>query len=682
MSFWRRLFPKAPKPSTAPALSLGDQFRRKAINYQKILTASDIALALMAQMQAHLEGNGYCSPAYVQLSCAAVLGYTGQAVRILKEFTKQRQDLGEIFASFAGQINTELQGAVDALGPQSLDAALPFDRLILAPTEMLASGAMYPVPGEAGEGEFIIEELWGWGLAVPDAARPPDALKIRKYRLAPGHAPQPAPPETPPQEEWLTYQPEAGLALEPLPSIYQGQSCLTPADLQTLTGYYRMLAACLGGPQRVTWALEANRELVILRTTSPRPDGVSGLPQADAPGLLSPGAITIYPGLATGPACRVEADRLPEVQDVPVGAVLLADKPTLRLAPLLDRAAALVVDRGAAHNHLAFLARARHLPTIFNSGDSSHPVPEGRVISIDAGALWLWEGSREAPPPERESPTGPRPMAASPMLERLAPWLFPLNMPALAGESLNPEACRSLHDLLFYISGARIDEMFCLSLKVQPSKQEAVSLVTGQLVPIVIIDAGGGLTVEAATVDAEAISSVPYRALIKGMLSIPWPKGRPVDVKGFMSVIGSTTAAPRADDQLEKISFALISKKYMNFSLCLGYHASTIEAYVGDNLDNNYIRFHYQGGAASLERRVRRLQLIGGILARLGFKVTVTADLLDARLGGEPEAGLTRTLEILGRLEVYTKQMDMLMSSDAVVHGYIEDFFAKHLEAT
>jgi hypothetical protein len=40
---------------------------------------------------------------------------------------------------------------------------------------------------------------------------------------------------------------------------------------------------------------------------------------------------------------------------------------------------------------------------------------------------------------------------------------------------------------------------------------------------------------------------------------------------------------------------------------------------------------------------------------------------------------LLKTLKVLGRLDVYTKQMDMLMSSDGVVQGYVEDFLEKHL---
>jgi pyruvate, water dikinase len=181
-----------------------------------------------------------------------------------------------------------------------------------------------------------------------------------------------------------------------------------------------------------------------------------------------------------------------------------------------------------------------------------------------------------------------------------------------------------------------------------------------------------------AMVNLESVTSVPYRAFLTGMLSIPWPKARPLDMKGFISVVGVTSTTPRAEDQLQKVSFALLSQDYMNFSLCLGYHASTIEAFLGGDPEYDYIRFHYQGGAASVERRVRRLQLIQGILIRLGFAVAITGDLLDARKTGESKESSLKLLEILGRLEVYTKQMDMVMTDDEVVFGYVDDFLAKH----
>ncbi|HAY21136.1 MAG TPA: hypothetical protein DCY27_03010, partial [Desulfobacterales bacterium] len=84
------------------------------------------------------------------------------------------------------------------------------------------------------------------------------------------------------------------------------------------------------------------------------------------------------------------------------------------------------------------------------------------------------------------------------------------------------------------------------------------------------------------------------------------------------------------------------------------------------------------GGAASVERRVRRLRLIQGVLTRLNFQVAIEGDLLDARQSGQDQKALLKLLEILGRLEVFTKQMDMVMSDDEVIFGYIDEFLARH----
>lgn len=356
--------------------------------------------------------------------------------------------------------------------------------------------------------------------------------------------------------------------------------------------------------------------------------------------------------------------------------MLLAHKPSLALAPLLSRAGALVMATGEPYNHLAFRARECRLPTIFDSGAAAVDIAPGNLLTVDATTLQVYAGRPALPAPNGAVSRGAA--VAPEMLDRLRPWLFPLKVVGLQDNALTPASCQSVHDILYYTSKARVDEMFCLSLRGEPTKKDGVSLVTGRLVPIFVIDAGEGLSTEASTVNFEAITSIPYRAFLSGMMSIPWPKARPLDMKGFISVIGVTSTTPRSEEQLQKISLALLSRNYMNFSLCLGYHASTIEAYVGANLDNNYMRFHYQGGAASLERRVRRLQLIDGVLSRLGFKVTINGDLLDAQLSGEPTPSLLQVLEVLGRLEVYTKQMDMLMSDNEVVFGYIEDFLEKH----
>jgi pyruvate, water dikinase len=676
VSLWRRLFKRdqGAKRVVRP-LSLKEQYQRKIQLYSEILTSSNAALEIMAQMQVRRHEEGYFSPAYISLNWAMVLDHTRRVMQSLESFAADRSaGLAEKLAQLADQIHHEFNVTLEK---DFTPPALPFERHILTGSELLASGVAYPAPEAETTDALSIKAVWGWWPAVQDGK-----VHARRYRVVQGLVTAPTSPETGPQEQWLTYHPEQGFLMEPLPQRLKEQVVLQEEDAKQIAEYHRLLKTHYPDIQEVEWGLGPQREVIILRSLSaagPSFQDTPGDNQGPARVLFSQG-LAIYPGLASGPAFRVDADHPPEDKAVPQGVVLLADKPALSLTPRLDKAAALLVETGEPHNHLAFLVRDRRLPTIFNLREDTSQIPEGMNISVDAQHLQVSVGPLEIPAREQPAAGAYQPGAAK-LLERLSPRLFSLHV-ADSAKALAPEACQSIHDLLYYASVVRRNEMFRLSLKGEVKQKDAVNLVTGRLVPILVIDAGGGLEAESPTVTYEEVASIPFRAFLAGMMSIPWPKARPLDVKGFISVIGVTSTTPRADDQLRKISLALLSENYMNFSLCLGYHASTIEAYVGNNnVDNNYIRFHYQGGAASLERRLRRLQLIGEILVQLGFTVSLRGDMLDAMLGGDSKSRLLKKLEILGRLEVYTKQMDMVMSGDAVVSGHVADFFEKHVHA-
>ncbi len=132
--------------------------------------------------------------------------------------------------------------------------------------------------------------------------------------------------------------------------------------------------------------------------------------------------------------------------------------------------------------------------------------------------------------------------------------------------------------------------------------------------------------------------------------------------------------------QLSDKSHALISRKYMNFSIRLGYHLSTVEAYIGENLNDNYIQFFFQGGGASLDRRLRRTILIKDILEKLDFKVRKAGDVVEAKIAKFGEDYILKKLDILGRLTVYTKQLDMVMFNDSMVEWFKDEFLKEHLK--
>jgi pyruvate,water dikinase len=157
-----------------------------------------------------------------------------------------------------------------------------------------------------------------------------------------------------------------------------------------------------------------------------------------------------------------------------------------------------------------------------------------------------------------------------------------------------------------------------------------------------------------------------------------WPAPKPVDLKGFASVVAQT-----ATDGSEVIysdkSFALLSEDYMNFNIRLGYHLSTIEVFGGCSENENIIKFIFKGGGATVERRDRRTRVITRVLEKLGFQVTRKLDFLDAVLSGYPRELMEKVLFVMGKLTLYTKQLDMVMFNDAIVEWSTEEFFKEHI---
>jgi len=180
-------------------------------------------------------------------------------------------------------------------------------------------------------------------------------------------------------------------------------------------------------------------------------------------------------------------------------------------------------------------------------------------------------------------------------------------------------------------------------------------------------------------VTVSQIVSVPFRALLKGMTheDLRRPQVRPVEFKGFFSVMSEQMLTnPQAAERFGDRSFAIISDKYLNFSSRVGYHYSVLDAYCGQTINKNYITFSLKGGAADDIRKNRRVRAIAQILRELDFTVEVQGDRVDARFQKYEGPVVEEKLDQLGRLLIFTRQMDMLMNSEGSVEGVSRNFLA------
>jgi pyruvate,water dikinase len=150
---------------------------------------------------------------------------------------------------------------------------------------------------------------------------------------------------------------------------------------------------------------------------------------------------------------------------------------------------------------------------------------------------------------------------------------------------------------------------------------------------------------------------------------------RPIHVSGLLSVMREQMLSGPGDRFGDR-SYAVISAKYLNFSSRVGYHYSVLDSYCGDNLNNNYITFSFKGGAADDVRKNRRVRAIARVMEMQDFAVDVKGDQVSARLLKYPRPVIEEKLEMIGRLLLFTRQMDMLMESEYSVEAVVQNFLA------
>jgi pyruvate,water dikinase len=147
-----------------------------------------------------------------------------------------------------------------------------------------------------------------------------------------------------------------------------------------------------------------------------------------------------------------------------------------------------------------------------------------------------------------------------------------------------------------------------------------------------------------------------------------------MDPNAFMA--SATRAAPWMSTLAVRpqSNLAIISGHYVNLNLHLGFHFNIVDCFIGESRNDSYIYFRFAGGVTELRRRERRAILLERILASYDFVVETRGDLVTARIKKIPHDAMLARLQMIGRLIGFTRQLDIVLSSEETVNVYLERF--------
>ncbi len=602
--------------------------------------------------------------------------------------------------SYAGQYLTQLGVTMDSIGAsyKAIIASLYSARSIsyrsskgvydedlamaVACLEMVdsrASGVLYTRhPYDITNENILINAVWGLGPYAVDGVIIPDAYVVAKDE---GFTLLERQVSTKPVR--LSLNRKGGVTELPVPPELQAASCLDEEQIRRLASYGLALERHYQCPQDVEWALAPDGNILILQS---RPLKIQnpkqlGFVKADPlPGhqvLVNHGEIASQ-GVGVGPAYHIHADE--DLARFPEGGVLVATHSSPEYVLVMRRCSAIIVEAGSVSGHMAALAREFSVPTLIVSQPVMPLIPPGTEITVDAYTGRIYQGV--VPELLQAVPKNTAHMKDTPVytyLRRVAAFVLPLNLVNPAAPEFRPENCHTLHDLARFCHEYSYTEMFQISDLASKYHGWSLKLIASLPIDIHLIDLGHGLKAGAEirnyAVREDQIASVPFQALLHGMQDVHGLEPRPVNFSGLLSVIKEQSLDPgHRGERFGDRSYAIIADKYLNFSSRVGYHYSVIDAYCGDTINKNYITFTFKGGAADSVRKNRRVRAIARILEEEGFKVSVKADKVDARLQKYPKSSLETRIASLGRLLIFTRQLDMLMISEESVAWAAHNF--------
>jgi len=555
----------------------------------------------------------------------------------------------------------------------------------IAMVDAQVSGVLYTVdPNDHRRAVMLINAVWGLAAYAVEGATASDFFIVDKHS---GNILQ---QEIAHQSTQLRTDPDEGVVERPVPAEKSEQPCLQPEQIARLVDYGGQLEKHYRTALDIEWAIDDGGKLFILQARplqhTSRTTDAQVLTEAQScishplagQTVLLQGGTPACEGTASGLAFVMRSDH--SLHHVPEGAIVVVRETSPRYVPLMGRIQAMITDVGSVTGHMASVAREFRIPTLVGTGSGTSAIAHGTEITVDAGRAIVYQGRVEAmlgcKPVVNPMKDSPIYKAVQTAVQRIAP----LNLIDPKKDNFTPQGCQTIHDIIRFAHEMAMQAMFRISDAVQHERSIAIPLRISLPVNVFIIDLGGGLRSGLTGKKAvrQDVACIPLNALLDGMSheGVHWGQDVRVNWGGFAAIMAeSMMHDPLQKGRMGGPSYALISHHYLNLNSRLGYHFATIDTYCGPVINDNYLTFHFKGGAADIGRRARRAALLAEILKRLGFKVEQKMDLVRGQMKKYTMDQTAGTLNMLGRLLGAVRLLDMVLADDRQVQWYVEEFF-------
>lgn len=540
-----------------------------------------------------------------------------------------------------------------------------------------AAGVIYTInPVDPEDKVVIVNSVWGLGKFVVDGTITPDSFLVDKENL------EVLEENVVEKNVQLLIKEDGGVSSVEVSQEKVNSPSLTPEQIRKLAEYAVKIERHYGEPQDIEWAVDGGGDIYFLQSRPLRayrkPKRESELDVSSYP-VLYQGGVTAASGAGGGQVFHLR--QVDDLQRCPDGAVIVAHTPFAALTTVMNRVNAIITEVGGITGHMATVAREFRIPTLMAATNGFESIPDGIDATLDADNKVIYRGviqdliSERTPEENIFEDT-----ALFVTLERTLNNIVPLNLVSPHSPDFSPENCRTYHDITRFAHQKAINEMFNLAEDSKSALSFAPKLKTSipLTINIVVVDPENAHLNEKKEILEEEIPSLPMKTFWEGVNSVGWPHPPPMSAKGFATVLAtSVSGGAETRPSFSENSFALLSREYMNFSIRMGYHYSTIEAFCSDVPNKNYVRMKFQEGGASMDRRKRRIRLIVNILTEMGFENQSRGDFMDARLTHCDKDEMLFKIKRLGALSIHTKQLDMALSSDEVALWYEQEIKRK-----